>query len=573
MRASKEEFPSVLSGIHPRHGGWGFRVATTTVPFLLRECISAIEDVIEFDLHPSGAERVRDEIIRKVSGNSIAKKLTKVPLDLYLQTDGKNLETLLRNLRALARDVTPHTYRMAIIEQLQTAAATEKEKICFLAEELVCTLTNIGFDLSCVNERCEQVFFNSDYVPSNGRLQDFLESFNVNRDSIKEYSALIRAHGDLEHVQSDVLKLFRCEVTDSVPEEFDAGKIKAAAFNSQKYLHIKGAKSFDPYSAAKLVTRNLARLRDLLGMFYHKGSTNFSDAIALSEVGIPNSTKIIKPSGNLMQLIADNTRSTAARKLEGMIKTVRLPAGDDGEKFFRIVDFHGMSLNTAMPENQLINLWTSLETIAPSIKGKSIISSVCAGIKPLVGLQYVRRTFSAVYGDLRRWDRQKTRAALKLIEGDGDLIDKTFLLIASPENEKSCIQLLSEMNDFPLLKRRVFELNSRFKSGEKTLKAVELHLTKVEQQLHRIYRARNAIVHSAKDIRLTDNLIISAHEYFDQVFSLTVELSSKPNRFESYAECFSFCELAYSAYSTKLMELKDAPVAEAASFVWRSDRK
>ncbi|HWU64389.1 MAG TPA: hypothetical protein VN112_20415, partial [Ensifer sp.] len=152
------------------------------------------------------------------------------------------------------------------------------------------------------------------------------------------------------------------------------------------------------------------------------------------------------------------------------------------------------------------------------------------------------------------------------------IIDKTFLLICAPEYEEICSGLLEHMSDFPLLKYRIYSLNKRFKTGKKCAEQVRLHMTKAEQQIHRIYRSRNSIVHSAQKNNLTENLIISAHEYFDQVFSTTVELCSKPFSFDNYRDSFNYTTMAFKTYIENLDGLGDAPVDDATKFAWTVSR-
>jgi len=193
---------------------------------------------------------------------------------------------------------------------------------------------------------------------------------------------------------------------------------------------------------------------------------------------------------------------------------------------------------------------------------------VCKGALPIIGIQYISRTFLTVARDIKRWDNKKFKSALKEVVNGNGIVEKTFLLICDSNYDTHCKSLLAEMKDFPLLKYRIFNLNKRFKSGKSAAAEIRLHMTKAEQQLHRIYRARNSIVHSAEKDQLTENLIISAHEYFDQIFSATVELCSKPLMFDNYRDAFNYSDMAFNSYIKVLDELNEASVSEADKFVW-----
>lgn len=547
-----------------------YRVSTTTVPFLAMECLSVLEDHRKFDLHVSGVERVFEELKRRSFHNPVVDELLRVPLENYFEIDLRNLTQVEDVVRVLASEITPLSYVRKAAELIVEATVEEKSKLNFLAGELACALIHLGVSQEHIYREACTIFFSENPPPSGNRLATFLQAVQVDANSIPAFAALIPTTSGIGDDNKDVLGIFSIECTTDIPADFEAPEDFVRENAGKSFLYINNVKAPDRFSAAKLIKRNILRLHDLRGLFHHKGSSDIGKNMLITKVGEPKSSSVVLSDQNLMTFISDNPRTLAARKLEAMVKTLRLPYGEDGEKFFRIVDFHGMSLNSTIPDNQLINLWTSLETIAPTVKGKSIVSSVCDGILPFLGIQYIGRNFLQVARDIKRWNNKKFREALDKIHVDDGIVQKTFLLITDASNEDTCKSLLSEMVDFPLLKFRIAELNKRFKSGKKAEREVRLHLAKAEQQLHRIYRARNSIVHSAeKNHQLTENLIISAHEYFDQVFGLTVELSSMPLRFNNYRDVFSFSRMAFNSYMKDLDKAGDSAASNASKFIWR----
>ena len=544
-----------------------YRVSTTTVPFLARECLSVIRDHREFDLHISGVERVLDELKRRSRQNSIVASLLSVPLESCFEPDMGNLGRVEDAVRVFAAEVNSISYLNEAVAQIIAADSNEKAKLDFLACELTTTLIHLGMSQDYIYDTARRIFFIEEQTEQS-RLLSFLDAVKIKE--VPSFDALIPIQSGIGELNTDILELFRSKTVETIPQSFEAPSDFVEAYQGNAYLHITGIRAPDHFSAVKLIKRNVVRIHDLLGLFYHKGSNEFSKSILVAKAGEAANTTLMKSDQNLMQMISDNPRTLAARKLETMVKSLRLAGGRDSEKFFRVVDFHGMSLNSSIPENQLINLWTSLETIAPSIKGKSIIGSVCEGIGPMLGLQYVSRTFLTAARDLKRWDNKKFKEAIKQVKSGAGLVEKTFLLITDPQFDAVCSALLAEMVDFPLLKYRIFDLNKKYKNGKNAEAQVRLHVLKAEQQIHRIYRTRNSIVHSAQKNDLTENLIISAHEYFDQVFMLTVELCSRPRNFNNYRDAFTFSRIAFENYLKGLSQAGSAPVMDASKFIWKA---
>lgn len=545
-----------------------YRVSTTTVPFLARECLAVIEDHRTFELHISGVERVLAELKRRSQQNILVQKLARMPLDLYFSHDISNLSQIEDCIRVFSKELSPLKYVKAACHEILHAAANEKEKINFLASELICTLANLGVSQEHIYQETCRIFFKDIKPEGLSRIDAFIQMVKGFSVEPSEFSAVVPIKAGIVEINKGILKLFRAEIVDGVPNDFIPPQEFEEEIRGKHLLLIKGVKSSDYISAAKLLKRNVVRLHDLLGLFYHKGSNDVGPCILIAKDGSPETSVLVRSDQNLMQMISDNPKTLAARKLETMIKTLRLPRGEDSEKFFRVVDFHGMSLGSPIPENQLINLWTSLETIAPSLKGKSIIGSVCKGALPIIGIQYISRTFITAARDIKRWDNKKFKSALKDVKDGNGIVEKTFLLICDPSHDALCRSLLAEMHDFPLLKYRIFDLNKRFRSGKSAAAEIRLHMTKAEQQLHRIYRARNSIVHSAESDQLTENLIISAHEYFDQIFAATVELCSKPFMFDNYRDAFKYIDMAFNSYIKILDDLEDPRGSDADKFVW-----
>ncbi|WP_458792182.1 hypothetical protein [Yoonia sp. MH D7] len=141
-----------------------------------------------------------------------------------------------------------------------------------------------------------------------------------------------------------------------------------------------------------------------------------------------------------------------------MIKKVNFPRGEDREKFFRAISFHGKSIQTESVENELINLWTSLETIVPRRKGQSVIKEVVDGVLPFLGLQYFNRIFWRLATDLNRWNRDIALELLDNVEAPAgaDLSEKAFSLVANKENSDKLKKLFGDLGHFELLKYRTF---------------------------------------------------------------------------------------------------------------------
>lgn len=550
-----------------------YRAATTNAPFLILESLRVLSDHEDHDINPAHIERIWEELEDRMSGNFVANSMLTMPWEEYGKVDRKNLEALKGTLQVLKVEVQPIKYLKRCFDIVKTNPQSHLKNFDFLAREICTTIVNCGVDVKWVSWLLDEHFFREEAPEGEDSVDSFFKKLMPNR-SVYTIHTTIKT--DAGKIKKDIRGIFDIEFSDDEPKEISEHPEGLSAAAGEIYVSIDNVTAPDPFTALNNAKRNIARMHDLYGLFYHKGSYQIgTHAIAIYNTDEQakderNSSYVLRADANSMELIKDNRRGRADRKLESLIKNVMLPGGKDSEKFFRVVDFHGMSLGSKVPENQLINLWTSLETIAPSQKGNSIIGSVIGGVVPFICLQYFSKIFTNLARDIKRWDDDAFKDALKRAEipVHTSIAEKAFHLTMLKENDAHCTELLEKMNEFPLLRNRIYSINKKAQSGKEFSTWLESHQKRVEHQLYRIYRTRNSIVHSATDPAGIENLIVSAHDYFDQVFSLSSEMCGSPFGFSNYADCFNFARMSFENYKRNLEKIENIDQESASKIVW-----
>ncbi|HGG8837569.1 TPA: hypothetical protein ACJJXM_003801, partial [Enterobacter hormaechei subsp. xiangfangensis] len=87
------------------------------------------------------------------------------------------------------------------------------------------------------------------------------------------------------------------------------------------------------------------------------------------------------------------------------------------------------------------------------------------------------------------------------------------------------------------------------------------HGQRVAQQIRRIYRARNLIVHTGNLPSYTSILIENLHDYLDVVIGTLIELNISQRRISTISQGFKMMEIRYSSYRRKL-EVKNLQFKE-----------
>ena len=155
---------------------------------------------------------------------------------------------------------------------------------------------------------------------------------------------------------------------------------------------------------------------------------------------------------------------------------------------------------------------------------------------------------------------------------DADVVEKIFLLTCLPEHSARKEELFSKLKDFELLRFRAFQLNKFFSEPSSALKAIEKHQEKLSWQIHRIYRYRNGIIHSGDSPAATGELVSGAHDYFDQVFGLCIELCSGPSGFHTFQESFDFFKWREEQYRNEMAKIEDLSNSNYQKIIWRQKK-
>ena len=85
--------------------------------------------------------------------------------------------------------------------------------------------------------------------------------------------------------------------------------------------------------------------------------------------------------------------------------------------------------------------------------------------------------------------------------------------------------MYSKTENFPLLRYRVSTLSDQLHNSKGIKAILKNHVQRINWHLHRIYRARNYIVHDAiENEQMNQELLINLHSYVDTLFLKAIEL-------------------------------------------------
>ena len=179
-----------------------------------------------------------------------------------------------------------------------------------------------------------------------------------------------------------------------------------------------------------------------------------------------------------------------------------------------------LAQRTTNKETQLILLWSAIENLLSDVPDKMVrIHYFLDSMVPAICLNYARRYSCAIYDEFCAHHKNKTRGILKYVEHtDKDDHTRFIRFMFDPTHSLARNALLSNLDDNPLLRNRLWKLFENFGEVESLHRSTDSYEKRVEWQISRIYRARNSLMHGGQKPRYISPLVMNAYEYFKIVY-------------------------------------------------------
>lgn len=201
-------------------------------------------------------------------------------------------------------------------------------------------------------------------------------------------------------------------------------------------------------------------------------------------------------------------------------------------RFFK----NGLSEDT--PESRFTAYWSALESLTVDVSEQSLShdAHVILAVLPCIGLDYPVKQLFALRSVARLLKWQP-------IELDGNAIDilseNIGVLYASLKNVAFSTEVLSRLENYPYAKFRFGAFVELCQTPYKLAVKIQEHKDKVELQLHRLYRTRNAIVHNASTPDRLDMLIVNLEHYLRSTLNAMVYMMDSAQSISSPEEAFN----------------------------------
>ncbi|BBS17593.1 hypothetical protein [Aeromonas caviae] len=201
-------------------------------------------------------------------------------------------------------------------------------------------------------------------------------------------------------------------------------------------------------------------------------------------------------------------------------------------RFFK----NGLSEDT--PESRFTAYWSALESLTVDVSEQSLShdAHVILAVLPCIGLDYPVKQLFALrsVANLLKWQPIDLNGdAVNILEED------IGALYSSLKNPIFATEVLSRLENYPYAKYRFGAFIELCQNPYNLAVKIQEHKDKVELQLHRLYRTRNAIVHNASTPDRLDMLIINLEHYLRSTLNAMVYMMNSAQSISSPEEAFN----------------------------------
>lgn len=232
------------------------------------------------------------------------------------------------------------------------------------------------------------------------------------------------------------------------------------------------------------------------------------------------SSRVIKNEKNVMLRANNESQIQSYFFDDQLLNNVNPP-----ESFFRAVSLHNSALDSKEATNQLLDLWTAVETLVGFRTGdEDKINVVCNILTSILNRSYMYNQMEQLCKDILTVLGKQGQEFFDKIEENEQNPMKLGMVLGVKAQEENYNELRNMLEEYPILQYRM-ELFSKhiFCNSKTVFEELMRHKEKIKWQIMRIYRNRNMIVHNGEHMPYLEIVLGNLHYYVDAMFDVLIE--------------------------------------------------
>ena len=397
----------------------------------------------------------------------------------------------------------------------ETSEYNNWNAIYLLTRTLATELVNGGYSAEYITEELKNVFLDQEKVVQceEQLLVDFFNRFTFER---KSYQVVFGINAETARI----LKYFK-EINVNPPSN-DIKKKLNLKHRGDCIVEVV-VENVDKHQAANAAYGYINTIIGLHRISQHHKPIYIKPIAQVNEIDeefIVISTKIIKMGNNIL-LRANNENQIQSYFFDKQL----LNKIDPPETFFRAVSLHNNALDSKEPTNQLLDLWTAVETLIGFRSGdEDKINVVCDILTSILNRTYLYSHITQLHKDIMAVCGKNGEDTLSSIAGEEQPVWKLAKILSVKDCREDYDKLYHLCEEYPLLQYRMEYFSKKvFVNSESVYKELVRHKAKLRWHIMRIYRNRNMIVHNGEYMPYLNVILGNLHYYIDAMFDLLIE--------------------------------------------------
>lgn len=195
----------------------------------------------------------------------------------------------------------------------------------------------------------------------------------------------------------------------------------------------------------------------------------------------------------------------------------------------KMIELHNEAIQQPDLNDGFLNLWSILEVISENSEGSSKIEKVIHSVIPTLKKDYLHAVLDNIDSDLKdNLGKAEYSALVEVISKKYKKLNPIGCFIFLPEFESLREEYFVKLKKYPNIRTKIYRLYL-LKDNKSEIKAIsEKYAQRIKWHIYRLYRARNAIVHSGEEPQNIQRLGEHLHIYVDRMlFEILIKLSEE----------------------------------------------
>jgi hypothetical protein len=396
-------------------------------------------------------------------------------------------------------------YRNIVIAELEKAIfeSHDFDRIFRYTGSLLTQLIDEGHSIEELFNIAQNIFIRN----RSQQVRSFVENFQFTKEIItrarSEYKILFRLEGCKKYhywpEQIGDIEIIREPSIQGAPQDVDS-----FLYPGQNVLFAQmRVLSQDDRSAGLSAKKELDEILDLIRFELEQEVVSVSQAFVSVRVDSGTSRKFLLPSyiQNPMKNVKQAEFEDFLKTTANMFETNHIDS-ESRERIKSGLRFYRMGRDSELFENKFLNWWTALEFLSRTGEKGAIPEEVESKLVAALVPHYTVKHLQSYKDTLNFCNVSNVRKEISLLD---------LLQLIRDQNEYANIR--SELSEFPIVDYRLNYFRQQTKDAESLYRFLTRHKQNLKWHIHRIYRIRCDIVHSAK-YTITLTLLCANLEYY-----------------------------------------------------------